>query len=40
MFSQPGDKRWNPAADLNSDDTVGSLDLSLVISSMHDRDCR
>ena len=40
LFSQPGDKRWNPIADLNHDDAVDLGDLKAVIDSLHDEDCR
>jgi len=40
LFSQPGSRRWNPAADLNNDQRISLLDLFIVISSLHDRDCR
>jgi len=40
LFSQPGDKRWNPVADLNDDARVNLSDLFVVLSSLHDRDCR
>jgi CSLREA domain-containing protein len=40
LSSEPGERRWNPAADLDSDQRVGLRDLVIVISSMHERDCR
>jgi hypothetical protein len=40
LFSEPGEKRWNPVADLNNDERVSLPDLFMVISSLHDRDCR
>ena len=39
LFSSPGNRRWNPAADVNGDEKVTLADLFLVIESSHDREC-
>ncbi len=39
LLSQPGDKRWNPVADLNHTDAVDLGDLKAVLDSLHDKDC-
>jgi hypothetical protein len=40
LWSRPGDRRWNPAADLNNDDRVTLLDLAIVGASLLDPSCR
>ena len=40
LFSRLGDRRWNPAADVNGDEKVTLADLFLVIESSHDRECK
>lgn len=37
MPSEPGDRRWNPAADVNADGEVSAADLRMVVNAMaHD----
>ena len=40
LFSSPGNRRWNPAADVNGDEKVTLADLFRVIESSHDRECK
>ena len=40
LFSEPGNRRWNPAADVNGDGKVTLADLFRVIDSSQDRECR
>ena len=40
LFTRPGDRRWNPVADVNHDGQVDLMDLFLVIKSMHNKACR
>jgi len=39
LFSSPGNRRWNLAADFDGDEKVTLADLFLVIESSHDREC-
>ncbi len=40
LFTRPGQRRWNPVADVNKDGKVDFADLRLVIVSTHDKSCR
>ena len=40
LMSSPGERRWDPAADLNHDDRVDLLDLMIVTHDLGDRNCR
>ncbi len=39
LKSEPGDKRWNPIADLNNDRVVDLSDLKAILVSLHDDSC-
>jgi hypothetical protein len=39
LFTRPGDRRWNPAADLNRDGRVDARDLEIVLRSMLNPRC-
>ena len=39
LFSRPGMRHWNTAADVNGDGKVNLVDLFLVIQSSHDKQC-
>jgi cysteine-rich repeat protein len=40
LLSQPGDRRWNPAADINGNGWVDPIDLLIVTVGLLDPDCR
>jgi hypothetical protein len=40
LFTHPGNRRWNPVADVNHDGQVNLTDLFLVIKSMQNKACR
>ena len=39
LFTHPGQRRWNPAADLNRDARVDLTDVAIVARSLLDRSC-